>query len=438
MRHPPGGDDRAGQGGGAGAQLRELGVEDVAGARGRVAVAVAGDALQGDDLAGRVAVRVAARRRDGDRALGGHAVQRQLPAEQSRGGGHGLGGDAGRGVRAEEGDAGRHRVVALRLRPDDRLVDAARTALEHLAVAVDEEVVADVVPAVRVAVVLGDAEHDRRRIARAVLVDGRGVVDEGELDGAVARVAAGRHRGCPPRVAGDDRRGCAGRLGGASAGAGGAGADAAADAGRDGDEVQAQRAARGARQAQLQLVRAAGPQRVGGALAAARVGCVVAVGGERDPVAPRAAAAAHAHLHAPLAAQPDDLEAARGAQHAARASAAEVGGADGHAEAAHAPGGAERRGAAQRGDQGAQAGGEAEPEGSAAGDRRTAHGAEASHALRLRNPCMISCRAHRTRNPRDGSGLRPRRPPSGTGGGYAATISTAGVTAHSPPSQRSP
>ena len=63
---------------------------------------------------------------------------------------------------AEAGDAGRGAVPALRLRADDGLVDPARTALEDLAVLVDEEVVADVVPAVAVAVVAGDAEHDRR------------------------------------------------------------------------------------------------------------------------------------------------------------------------------------------------------------------------------------------------------------------------------------
>ena len=49
---------------------------------------------------------------------------------------------------------GRDAVEALRLRADDRQVDAAGPALEDLAVLVDEEVVAEVVPAVVVAVVL--------------------------------------------------------------------------------------------------------------------------------------------------------------------------------------------------------------------------------------------------------------------------------------------
>ena len=99
---------------------------------------------------------------------------------------------------------GRDGVAALRLRADDGLVDAARAALEDLAVLVDEEVVADVVPAVGVAVVARDAEHDRGRVLRAVVVGGDRVVDEGELDLAVVGGRARGHGVAAPLGARDD------------------------------------------------------------------------------------------------------------------------------------------------------------------------------------------------------------------------------------------
>jgi hypothetical protein len=89
-------------------------------------------------------------------------VERELPADQARERVEaGLGERDGR-ERPDRRDPGRGRVVALGLRADHGLVDPARAALEHLAVLVDEEVVTDVVPAVGVAVVAGDAEHDAR------------------------------------------------------------------------------------------------------------------------------------------------------------------------------------------------------------------------------------------------------------------------------------
>ena len=100
--------------------------------------------------------------------------------------------------------AGRDGVPALRLRADDGLVDAARAALEHLAVLVDEEVVADVVPAVGVAVVARDAEHDRGGVLRAVVVGRDRVVDEGELYLAVAGGRARGHGVAAPFGARDD------------------------------------------------------------------------------------------------------------------------------------------------------------------------------------------------------------------------------------------
>ncbi len=67
-----------------------------------------------------------------------------------------------RGVRADDGDADRACVEPLRMRADDVAPHPAATAFEDLAVAVDEKVVADVVPAVGLDVVELDAAHDRR------------------------------------------------------------------------------------------------------------------------------------------------------------------------------------------------------------------------------------------------------------------------------------
>ena len=66
--------------------------------------------------------------------------------------------------------ARRLRVESLRVRADHGLVEPAGAALVDRAVLVDERVVADVVPAVRVAVVAADREHDLRRLLRRVVV----------------------------------------------------------------------------------------------------------------------------------------------------------------------------------------------------------------------------------------------------------------------------
>ena len=161
---------RDGHGEAATARLRRAGqlrVERLARAGGRVAVAVAADALEGDRRPARVAVARAAAGLERDLAEHRHAVQRQLPADQPRQRLHRGRVERQVGERAEAGDAGRVAVVALRLRADDGGLDAARAALEDHAVAVDEEVVADVVPAVGVAVIARDAEDDRRPIPRA-------------------------------------------------------------------------------------------------------------------------------------------------------------------------------------------------------------------------------------------------------------------------------
>ncbi|MGC0330664.1 hypothetical protein RKD23_003654 [Streptomyces sp. SAI-170] len=203
--------DRAGR---PGADLGELGVEGVARALGVEAVAVAGDPVEGVRLArGELGPEVVRLRRagvEGDRAGRVGAVQAELPRGHAgdglQGGVRGGAGD----VVAEDGDAGRLTVEAVGVRAQHRLVDAALAALEDGAALVDEEVVAEVVPAValglRVGVVRVDAPDDRRRLG-AVVVGAGGVVDEHGLDVRVVlrRVrAAGLVRA--PLGAGDDGR----------------------------------------------------------------------------------------------------------------------------------------------------------------------------------------------------------------------------------------
>ena len=110
-----------------------------------------------------------------------------------------------RGEGPDAGDPGRDGVVALGLGADHGLVDAAGAALEDLAVLVDEEVVADVVPAVGVAVVAGDPEHDPGRLLGRVVVGADRVVHERGLDLAVLGRRARRHAVAAPLGAGDDR-----------------------------------------------------------------------------------------------------------------------------------------------------------------------------------------------------------------------------------------
>src|SRR4051794_1862064 len=312
---------RALAGGGAAAQVGQLRVERAAGARGLVAVAVAGDALQDDLAPGRVAVGLAAVGRDGDLALDRGAVDRELPGDEL---GHRLQrgfGLAGGVEGADVGHAGGDRVVALRLRADHRLVDAAGAALEDLAVAVDEEVVADVVPLVVVAVVARDREDDAGRVLGCVVVGVDRVVDEGGADLAVLRRRARRHRVAAPLRARDDRHRRALLRRARRAGVDGARAAGAY-------AVQDQAVQR-ARDAQLDLGAAPGPARVGAARAAAAVGAVVAGGVQRQPRRPAPAAPAGAQLAVQMrGARPAQAGQLEAAGHAQRADAPRVGQAD--------------------------------------------------------------------------------------------------------------
>ena len=83
---------------------------------------------------------------------------------------------------ADQRDADAPRVEPERVRADHVPGDAAVPAFVDLAVPVDEEVVADVVPAVRLHVVDVDAAHDRGRLGRRVAVRCRGVMDDRKPD----------------------------------------------------------------------------------------------------------------------------------------------------------------------------------------------------------------------------------------------------------------
>ena len=182
----------------------------------------------------------------------------------------------------------------------------------------------------------------------------------------------------------------------------------------DGDEVHAQLAAQPVGGTQLQLVAAAGPDRIGGPLAGAGVGRVVAVDGQRHPRAPAAAATAHAHLEAAArrvrAAHAEQVEAPRRAQHPARGTL-EIPGDDGHAEAACPCRRTPPEGAERPREQRSQAGGRTEDEGAPTRDRRPTHGGEGSSLCGGRNACTISCHTPRTRDSSPSCG--------GSGGGCA-------------------
>ncbi len=110
-------------------------------------------------------------------------------------------------VRPDDRDAGRVGVEPLRLGADHRLRHAAVAALEHGAALVDEEVVANVVPAVRAHVIGVDAADDPGGVRARRGRGGIGVVDEHHLElGRVdRRGAADRLVGVPSRASHDPR-----------------------------------------------------------------------------------------------------------------------------------------------------------------------------------------------------------------------------------------
>ncbi len=185
---------RLGRLGGEAADRRELVVQVLARAGGGPGVAVPVDGLEGaaaDVL--RPVHRVDAR----------HA---ELPGEQRAvGPQHRL-----RGARGLEVADRRHRervvVVAEGVGADDRARDPAVAALPDPAELVDQEVVADVAPALGLGVVRVDAAQHARDVVARVVVGVDRVVHESGADRAVARAAVAHPLVGAPLLAGEDRR----------------------------------------------------------------------------------------------------------------------------------------------------------------------------------------------------------------------------------------
>ena len=132
----------------------------------------------------------------------------QAPREEPDERGASRGRDRGRVVRPDQRDADRPLVEPLRVRADDVAVDTAPPAFEDLAVLVDEEVVTDVVPAVREHVVALDPAHDRGRLRAAVRVRAGRVVDDREAQrvGVGGLLAPANLLVRAPARPGDDQR----------------------------------------------------------------------------------------------------------------------------------------------------------------------------------------------------------------------------------------
>ena len=108
---------------------------------------------------------------------------------------------------AHHRDAERAGVEPAGVRPDDVAVDAAGATLVDRAEAVDERVVADVVPAVALDVVELDRAHDRRRLEPRVRVRPGGVMDVRHPERVrVARLALHDRLVRLPRRARDESR----------------------------------------------------------------------------------------------------------------------------------------------------------------------------------------------------------------------------------------
>ena len=105
-------------------------------------------------------------------------------------------------------DPRRAGVEALRVRADHVPVDAAAASLVDRAEAVDEVVVADVVPAVSLHVVHLDPSHDRRGLRARVVVRSRRVVNDEQSHGRRERRLCTDDLlvGAPARARDDRRR----------------------------------------------------------------------------------------------------------------------------------------------------------------------------------------------------------------------------------------
>ena len=176
-----------------GLDLRDQGDHRAARAGGQAERCVSEDPRHRDDRSRRVAALGAACR--GQRHGSGgrrRVVHPELPGQELDDRPLRLGCRRLAGVVADRGDRGRLGVEALRLGADDRALQSSGAALVQRPEAVDQRVVADVVPAVAVDVEAADAEDDRGRLLGRVVVGVDGVVDDGGLHRSVLRRPARR------------------------------------------------------------------------------------------------------------------------------------------------------------------------------------------------------------------------------------------------------
>ena len=175
----------------------QLGSDLCTRARRRESVAMAADDPEGRAPARRVAVVAA-----GDQ---GRAAERidvsdvEAPGDELRERLAGRGRQSLGVAVADHGDPHGSGVEPARLRPDHRLVDPAGAPLEDPPEGIDEEVVADVLPAVRAHVVGVDRADDRGHVVGRVAVRRVGVVHEDHLRRVrVARVPRAAASRLPP------------------------------------------------------------------------------------------------------------------------------------------------------------------------------------------------------------------------------------------------
>ncbi len=153
-------------------------VRDGAGALAGARVAVAGDSAKRHELAGMELEVPAGGVEDLRQRVDVRDVE--APREQPHQRGSLRLRRSGGGEVADERDSDRAGVESLRVRPDHVLVDAAAAAFVDRPEAVDEEVVADVVPAVALNVVDLDPAHDRRRLRARIAIRAGGVMHDGQ------------------------------------------------------------------------------------------------------------------------------------------------------------------------------------------------------------------------------------------------------------------
>ncbi len=159
----------------------ELGIDERARAVGRERVAMAADDAEARALAGGIAIVAPRYQRRAAERIDVRDVE--PPRDELRQGVAGRSGERSAAAVADHRDADAARVESAGLRADHRFVDPPCTPFEDPPVGVDQEVVANVVPAVRAHVVGVDRADDRGDVRGRIAVGRVGVMDEHHLGG---------------------------------------------------------------------------------------------------------------------------------------------------------------------------------------------------------------------------------------------------------------